>query len=175
MQRTEHQVDLDRRRAIDTLAGLLDGIPVAILVTSDGAGRIDSRPMASQATRFDGTLWFFISASGRLARQLRANRNVLLNYTDPTGRRYISVSGVASVLRDSASAHDLWSPSAAARFPAGPDDADLALLSVAVQQAEYWETPGDQVRVVQVINQVIGGLQPESMNGSQLFTGAMDA
>lgn len=172
MQRSDHQVDMDRQQAVSTLAELISGIRYAILVTRDEQGRFESRPLTAHEGRFDGTLWFFISASGRLARQLRANRDVLLTYADPDRSRYVSVRGVASVLRDAPSARDLWSPQALAFFPGGPEDADLALLSVAVQEAKYWETPGGLSGIIRIIQVINGPARTDVPSEQHAFTGA---
>ena len=175
MQRSHHQADTDRQQAISALAEMLSGIRYAILVTRDEQGRFESRPLNAHDARFDGTLWFFISASGRLARQLRANRDVLLTYADPDRSRYVSLRGVASVLRDPPSARDLWSPHFQAFFPGGPEDADLALLSVAVQEAEYWETPGGLSGIIRIIQVFNGTTRTEVISEKHVFTGAMES
>ena len=41
------------------LGELIKDIRVAMLTTVDNEGRLHSRPMATQQTEFDGTLWFF--------------------------------------------------------------------------------------------------------------------
>ena len=176
MQRTDYQVDTtDRETASSTLAEMVEGIPYAIRVMRDEHGRFDSCPLNTHDAPFDGTLWFFISASGRLARQLRANRDVLLTYADPDRSRYVSMRGVASVLRDAPSARDLWYPQAQAYFPGGPEDADLALLSVAVQEAEYWESPGESSGIIRIIQLFNGPARKDGTSEKNVFTGAMEA
>jgi len=47
---------------IKKLAGLIEGIKVAMLTTAAEDGTLRSRPMVTQPAEFDGTLWFFTRA-----------------------------------------------------------------------------------------------------------------
>jgi general stress protein 26 len=44
---------------VEKLAKLIKGIKFAMLTTALPDGSLRSRPMATQNTAFDGTLWFF--------------------------------------------------------------------------------------------------------------------
>jgi general stress protein 26 len=60
-------------------------------------------------------------------------------YADPGKDSYVSVSGRADVADDPARKEQLWSKFAQAWFPAGPQDPDLALLRIRIEQADYWD------------------------------------
>ena len=62
-----------------------------------------------------------------------------MSYADPGDDSYVSLSGHAVVTDDQAKKEALWSPVARAWFPAGVNDADLALLEVRIHHAEYWD------------------------------------
>ncbi len=130
--------DDDRERAIEKLAYLIGDIRIAMLTTFDGSA-LSSRPMMTQETPFDGSLWFFTSASSLKAAELRAHPEVNLSYASTSDNRYVSVSGRASLVRDRDRAERLWSPLYRAWFPKGLDDPDLVLLKVDVEKAEYWD------------------------------------
>ena len=61
-----------------------------------------SRPMATQESEFDGTLWFFTAASSGKIIELGWNPSVNLSYAEPSATRYVSVSGDAEVINDRA-------------------------------------------------------------------------
>jgi general stress protein 26 len=49
------------------------------------------------------------------------------------------VTGTARVLEDAAKTKELFSPMAKAWFPGGPQDPDLQLVEVRIDEAEYWK------------------------------------
>lgn len=149
-------------RAVEKLGELIRDIQIAMLTTIGADGILHSRPMATQKTPFDGDLWFFTAASSLKVDELQDHRQVNLNYADPKGNRYVSVSGTASVFRDRAKEEELWSPIYKAWFPKGLDDPDLLLLRVAVDEAEYWDAPSSKmVQVVGFVRALVTGKQYE--------------
>ena len=102
---------------------------------------LHSHPLTTQNKSLDEgrVLYFFISEGSALASGLRADPLVNVSYADPGDASYVSVAGVARVLRDPALVERLWSPAAKVWFPKGPADPDLALLAVDIEHAEYWD------------------------------------
>lgn len=143
---------------IRKLDELIHEIDVAMLTTATPDGTLRSRPLASQKTPFEGTLWFFTRAPSGKTREIREDEHVNLSYADPKRGRYVSISGTASLVRDRARAEELWRPELKAWFPDGLDDPDLALLRVAVSDAEYWDAPsGAMVRLAGALKSAVTG------------------
>ena len=130
---------------IARLNKLIKGIEVAMLITCESDGTLHSRPMAAQKADFDGDLWFFTRAGSHKVEEIEREHHVNLSYADPSNQRYISVSGLARLVRDRSRIDQLWDASYTTWFPEGKDDADLALLRVTVQRAEYWEGASSNV------------------------------
>lgn len=130
---------------IARLNKLIKGIEVAMLTTCETDGTLHSRPMATQKTDFDGDLWFFTRAGSHKVEEIEREHHVNVSYVEPSNQRYISVSGLARLARDRSRIDELWDPAYSTWFPEGKDDADLALLRVTVQHAEYWEGPSSKV------------------------------
>ncbi len=99
------------------LGELIKDIRVAMLTTVDKEGRLHSRPMATQQTEFDGTLWFFTDANSVKVHELQRDRHVNVSYANPEDQRYVSVSGMASTMTDRGKMEELWSPLHKAWFP----------------------------------------------------------
>ncbi len=137
--------DISREEAVQQLAALIEDIEIAMLTTVDEGGALRSRPMATQKTKFDGDLWFFTAANSPKVAEVFHDREVNVSYARPDKQRYVSVSGVAQLVRDRALIEQLWSPVYKAWFPDGLDDPNLALLRVRVDKAEFWETPSGMV------------------------------
>lgn len=131
------------RQSIDTLWTMIKGIRVAMMTTLDDNGRLNSRPMAtlSHAGFEDGTLWFFTRADSGKVSELDRHWRVNLAYAEPEKQDYVSLSGIAEVVHDSEKIHFLWREIMTTWFPQGPDDPEIALLKISVDQAEYWDSP----------------------------------
>jgi general stress protein 26 len=145
---------------VTKLAKLIKGIEVAMMTTEDDDGTLRSRPMQTQQTVFNGTLWFFTHASSHKVQEIDREHRVNLSYADPASSRYVSVSGLATLVRDRAKIDELWSPALKAWFPDGKDDPEVALLRVDVSKAEYWDAPSSKlVKLVGFTKALLTGQQ----------------
>ena len=131
------------REAADKLWGMIKGMRIAMMTTLDENGILRSRPMATlpHAGFDDGTLWFFTRADSSKVHDLQEHWRVNLAYADPGDQSYVSISGVAELVRDRDKIRFLWRDLLGTWFPQGPDDPQVALLKVSIDQAEYWDSP----------------------------------
>ena len=90
---------------------------------------------------FNGELWFASREGTPKLDEIAEHTQVLLAYSEPKGQNYVSISGTARIVRDSAKVKELWSEPARVWFPKGPDDPSIALICVKVESAEYWDSP----------------------------------
>jgi general stress protein 26 len=140
--------NLTREQMIAKVAELIKDINVAMMTTEAEDGLLHSRPMATQKTEFDGTLWFFTGLSTGKINEIAWNPEVNLSFAEPKDTRYVSASGTAEIVNDRAKMKELWSDIYKAWFPQGIDDPDLCLMKVEVTFAEYWDVPsGKMVQV----------------------------
>lgn len=136
---------MEHQEAVKRLGELIEDVETAMLTTADQDGTLRSRPMATQQTEFDGTLWFFTRSDSEKMQEIGKTPAVNLSYANPEKNRYISVSGTGSIIRDRQKAEELWNPILKAWFPEGLEDPALALLKVDVEKAEYWDSPSSKV------------------------------
>jgi general stress protein 26 len=127
------------------LAELIKDIEVAMLTTVGTDGHLRSRPMATQQTEFDGTLWFFTWMDTDKVHEIQRDQHVAVSYAKPSDQRYVSVSGTARLVNDREKAKELWNPLLKAWFPKGLDDPNLGLLRVDAEHAEYWDAPSSKL------------------------------
>ncbi|MDB5509174.1 MAG: ral stress protein 26 [Hyphomicrobiales bacterium] len=120
---------------------LVKDMRIAMLVTKSMDGSMHSRPMASVQKDFDGRLWFMCREHSLKVDEIERNPDVLLAYSHSPQQHYVSIRGAASVVRDRAKINELWSEADRVWFPKGPDDPEIALLAVDVEEAEYWDAP----------------------------------
>ena len=145
---------------IAKLHELIKDIQFAMFTTAMKNGTLRSRPMATQSDEFDGVLWFFTSANEAKVREIQSDDHVNVSYADPDKNNYVSVSGRATLVRDKVIAKELWNPLYKAWFPKGLDDPQLALIRVAVERAEYWDSPNSKlVQLAGFIKAVVTGKQ----------------
>jgi general stress protein 26 len=157
---------MDRSNDIKKLWALIKDVKVAMMTTAEPDGALHSRPMATQEREFDGDLWFFTSINSAKVNEVRQNQHVNLSYADPDDNQYVSVSGTAQIVRDRQKTEELWSPIHRAWFPKGIDDPELALIRVAVDKAEYWDSPSStMVQLIGFVKAMASGKRYEADAG----------
>jgi general stress protein 26 len=129
---------------------LIKDIRFAMFTTRQADGSLRSRPMTTQNDPEDPegnqpSLYFFASLTGEPVADLQRDPAVNVGYADPGRDSYVSVSGKATVVDDADRKKRLWSKFAEAWFPGGPEDPDLALVRVQIEQAEYWNVKESKV------------------------------
>jgi general stress protein 26 len=126
-----------------SLAKLVEKIDIAMFTTVGPGGYLVSRPLSTQAARFDGErVWFFVDARSPKVDEIRRNRKVNVSYASQDRNTYVSLAGDARLDRDRARIASFWNDALKAFFPKGMDDPDLALIEVRPRTAEYWDGPG---------------------------------
>jgi len=156
----------DTTDPIPHLARLIESIDIAMLTTSDASGQLESRPMVTQKSVFDGTLWFFVGRSSHLVACIERQPLVNVSYSDPAKQRYVSVSGSSTVIDHYTKRHDLWRSEYASWFPKGVDDPDLVLLRIQVDHADYWESSARIIVRLAGFAQSILGVEREDLTTS---------
>lgn len=135
--------------AYEHLRDLVRDIDIAMITTVTPDGALHSRPMVTREFDEEGELWFFTVDESAMAHDIEAEHAVNISYADPRNRRYVSITGSASIVHDAEKARELWDASLKPYFPRGIDEPHLALLRVKIETAEYWESPaGKAVRLV---------------------------
>lgn len=130
---------------LEKIGDLISDIRMAMLTTLCEDGTIDSRPMATQNTTFDGTVWFLTAKDSGKVREIQNDSHVSLIYADPGKAKYVTVKGQAFVSNDRQKIKELWNPMYQAWFPEGVDDPQINVLRVDVAEADYWEASSSAI------------------------------
>jgi general stress protein 26 len=124
----------------------IDDIEVAMMTTRRQDGHLQSRAMATQRRAAGADLWFVaLEGSAKLA-DLGFDPHVNLAYYKDRTREWVSVSGIARLVRDRQKIHELYAPDWKMWFPEGgdprhgtPDDPRMVLIAVEVHAAVFLE------------------------------------
>jgi general stress protein 26 len=169
---------------VDQLYEMIEDIEVAMMTTRRRDGSLVSRPMATQR-RADGAHFWFVGqeSSPRLA-EIVADPNVNLAYYKDRTREWVSVSGVARVVRDRAKIRELYEPAWKVWFPdeggvrdGGPEDPRIVLIAVEARSAHFMRVnkPAPVVLFDEYVRRPQGDLRPEVARIRRLSGDSLDA
>ena len=159
--------------AYNNLWTLIKDIRFGMLTHRTATGMLHAHPLTTQNKHLDDNaeLYFFISRSGELYERLLTDGEVNVAYADPGKDSYVSISGQARFVENQALKDTLWSPMAQAWFPGGSTDTDLALLSVRIRHAEYWDVKESKMmQLFKMAKAAVTGQQPRGMGEHREMT-----
>lgn len=149
-----------------TLWSLIKDIKFGMFTHRHEDGMLHSAPLTTQNGKDDqgSVLYFFVSRSGDIAHCVMRDGNVNVSYAHPGDDSYVSISGAAAIVENTAKKEALFTSFAKAWFPGGPTDPDLALLEVAIEHAEYWDVKESKMmQLAKMATAAISGKPPSSM------------
>ena len=150
----------------ETLWSLIKDIKFGMLTHRHDDGMLHSAPLTTQNSQNDqgAVLYFFISRASDIAHCIMRDGNVNVSYADPGDDSYVSVSGAAAIVENTAKKEALFTTFAKAWFPGGPTDPDLALLEVAIEHAEYWDVKESKMmQLAKMAKAAMTGEPPKNM------------
>lgn len=137
--------ELSGTEGMKKIGELVKGIRICMMSTVDEVGQVHSRPMATQETDFDGTVWFLTRNTSDKVHNIEEHERVSLEYADPKDSKYITLRGRARVSRDQRKIDELWNPMYKAWFPEGKEDPEIAVVRVDVTDGDYWEASSSKI------------------------------
>ena len=152
-----------RENDLEKLREMIKDIDFCMLTTIDEEGDPHSRPMSSNGDIDpNGDLWFFTQASSHKVNEVASQPKVNVSFADPDNQRYVSVTGVAQLVRDQEKIDELWRPEFKMWFPKGKDDPEVALLCVSLEKGEYWDSPSSTIGyALSFVSSLITGKKPD--------------
>ncbi len=155
--------------AINKLKTAIGDARFCMLTTVEN-GRLCSRPMTIQEADFDGEIWFLTGKHSNLRSAISEDGRVNLSIVRPDDNMYVSISGRARFVEDRDKLEQLWNPLYKAWFPNGLDDPELQLMSVAPEEAEYWDSPSAAVVIFRGLKAAVTG-RPQQMGVHEKIPG----
>ena len=148
---------------LEKLREMIKDIDFCMLTTIDEEGDPHSRPMSSNGDIDpSGDLWFFTNASAHKVNEVANSPKVNVSFADPDNQRYVSVTGIAQLVRDRQKIDELWRPEFKMWFPKGKEDPEVALLRVTLEKGEYWDSPASTLGyALRFVTSLVTGKQTE--------------
>jgi general stress protein 26 len=105
------------------------------------SGGLRARPLEARADKEEGLIWFLSDRRGVKDDEIEAFPEICLTFIYPKDKVYLSISGSASVSRDTERAKDLWNEEQQAWWPGGPSDPNVLVSRFKPEMAEIWDGP----------------------------------
>ena len=80
--------------------------------------------------------------------------------TNASAQKYVSVTGTAAISNDRAKIKELFGTEAKAWWDS-PDDANIRVLKVTPEEAEYWDSPGSSISYAKMMVAAATGSRPD--------------
>src|SRR5689334_1579296 len=93
---------------LEVLYSQIEDIEIAMMTTRRPDGHLQSRAMATQRRAAGADLWFVTADTTSAARDIGHDAHLNLSYYKNRTREWISVSGIASLSRESATIEELY-------------------------------------------------------------------
>jgi len=101
-------------------------------------------PMTLQQMDEKGDLWFFASQDSDLFKDIEKDNRVQIIYADDKKQTYISIFGNATHIIANQKKEELWNSNLLNWFE-GKDDPNLALISVNMENAYFWDNENSKL------------------------------
>ncbi|MBB4067214.1 pyridoxamine 5'-phosphate oxidase family protein [Gellertiella hungarica] len=144
---------------IDRTWTLMKDIGFCMLSTRTGED-IRARPMSAHVEPMENAIYFLTDARSAKDDEIESRPNVGLAFSDPSGQKYVSLSGTAEVSNDRELIRELWSTPAKAWWDS-PDDPEIRVLRVTPKFAEYWDSPGTMVSYIKMMAAAVTDTRPD--------------
>lgn len=168
----------DNRKSHEVLWDLIKETRFCMLSHRHADGSLHSHPLTMQNKALDeaASVWFFVSRKTEVGTRLRQDGNVNLAFANPKEDTWVSITGTARVVEDAAKKKELFdSPIDKAWFD-GPEDPNLELVEVVIDEAEYWNVKENKLlQLVKMAAAAATGKPPKMGEHAELDFGKKPA
>ena len=119
---------------------IIEKAPIGMLTTQFSGG-LRARPLEARVDRNAGIIWFVTDVRSAKDDEIDAAHDIGLVFIGEDSRVYLSITGRASVTRDTSKAKEIWKKTDSVWLPGGPNDPNMRLLRVEPIAAELWDGP----------------------------------
>ena len=157
------------QKKLEELDKLIEGIEMAMFTTRRHDGHLVSRPMATQERINEADLWFVTDADTNKLDELVMDPHVNCSYISSKTFEWVSVSGVARIVRDKKKIKALYKPDWRAWFPdeggardGSATDPRIALIFVEADSVVYQKNDKPRPLILwEVLKGIVTKTEPE--------------
>lgn len=149
------------RTDADRLWDAMEAIRTPLLVTRGDLGS-HARPMSAILRRAERRIWFLTDRETAKASEIERHPDVCVAFSNGTGL-HAAVTGRAAIVDDRVAVKGLWTPSAQAFYPGGPEDRDIVAIRVDPAHGELWDGPSAPVALVRMAAALATGTSADGM------------
>ena len=132
---------MSKQEHIDIIRETVKDIKFAMLTTITNEGHLHACPMTTGETSLGAReVWFIGDKTTEAVANIEHNPQVNLSYVGQDGKDYVSINGEAELVEDQAKLDELWTPMHNAFYKNGKEDANVQLIKVVPNGAEYWRS-----------------------------------
>ncbi len=124
------------------LYDLIKHFGTALVITKGDGGRPHGRPMSVAQLKPDLEAYFATDINSPKVAEIESDPDIAIAFQSSTADAVIY--GRATIVRDRALIHELWSPAWKLWFPEGKDDPSICLVRVDAREGEYWDRSGKE-------------------------------
>jgi general stress protein 26 len=115
------------------------------MLTTHGAQGLRARPLDARPDRDAGLILFVTDVRGLKDDEIEADARIGFTVIDSDDNAYLSITGRATVTRDSITAAKIWKATDDVWWPDGPRDRNVRVLSIEPIKAELWDGPASRL------------------------------
>ena len=135
----------NKKEQLKKFTELVEDIKTCMMITKDGSGKLNARPMSNAKVDDDGSVWFFTNEfSGKVA-QISHENEIFLTYSSPSSNSYVAFNAIGELNDDKNKIEELWTPDMKAWFPEGKEDPKILLIHAKPIEAEYWDHSSSKI------------------------------
>lgn len=155
----DHIKTLEGKEAVKKLKDLAKSAENCFFCTNIKTGLpVSVRPMSVQDIDDEGNLWFISMIDSNKNEEIKNDPFTQLFFQDNKNSGFLSVYGIAEVIKDQAKIDELWNPFLKVWFQNGKDDPNISLLKITPTNVYYWDTKhGEAVAFIKMAASIITG------------------
>ena len=132
------------RDDISRVWDIIEKVGVGMLTTRFDGG-LRARPLQPRPDRDAGVIFFVTDAVNHKDGEIAAHPEVGFVVIDADDKAYLSITGRATVTRDTARAAEIWKKTDDVWWKGGPDDPKVRVLTLEPAVAELWDGPSNSL------------------------------
>jgi general stress protein 26 len=134
-QPEQNHKDVSGQEAVKRIKELVDEANSGFFVSSG----TDARPMSVLEVDDAGNLWFMSASDSLKNAEIAADPKVRLYFQGSKHSGFLYLDGIATISRDKARIHELWTPDLKTWFTEGEDDPRITVIRVVPTDGYYWD------------------------------------